>query len=199
MRLYDVSEGRILLDGKDLREHDLDHLRRNIGYVPQDGFLFSDDISNNVRFGRAEATQEEIEQFTKYAAVYDDIKGLSNGFETLVGERGVTLSGGQKQRVSIARALVKKPEIIILDDALSAVDTNTEQTILGYLNGALSDKTAIIITHRIYGLLEFDQIIVLEDGAIGEQGTHDELLQNGGYYAEMYERQMAGEELDESK
>ncbi|MCB0635349.1 MAG: ABC transporter ATP-binding protein, partial [Lewinella sp.] len=176
LRMYDVSEGRILLDEKDLREHNLAHLRQRIGYVPQDVFLFSDTVAQNIAFGKRDADQAEIEQFAKYASVYEDIAGLTHGFETMVGERGVTLSGGQKQRVSIARALIKRPDLIILDDCLSAVDTNTEKNILGYFNESLSDKTAIIITHRIYSLLSFDKIIVLDEGRIVEEGTHQELI-----------------------
>jgi ATP-binding cassette subfamily B multidrug efflux pump len=194
-RMYDVSEGRILIDGKDLREMDLNNLRQRLGYVPQDVFLFSDTIANNVAFGKRDASREEIETYTKYAAVHEDIVGLSEGFETLVGERGVTLSGGQKQRVSIARAFIKQPDVVILDDCLSAVDTNTEKQILGYLGNVLSDKTAIIITHRIYSLLSFDKIIVLENGRIVEEGTHDELILSGGYYSELYEKQRAEDEV----
>jgi len=195
VRMYNIDKGEIIIDGKNIEEHDLANLRQKIGYVPQDVFLFSDDIAANIAFGNREAPQEKIEQFAKYAAVYDDIKGLSGGFETMVGERGVTLSGGQKQRISIARALIKEPDIVILDDCLSAVDTNTEQQILGYLNNALSDKTTIIITHRIYALLNFDKIIVLDDGAIIEEGTHEELLEAKGYYYEMFEQQR----IEESK
>ncbi|MEM7573732.1 MAG: ABC transporter ATP-binding protein [Bacteroidota bacterium] len=197
VRMYDPTEGRILIDGKDLREHDLANLRSKMGYVPQDVFLFSDTISKNIAFGLAEVPpQDKIEEFARYAAIHDEIKGLNNGYDTLVGERGVTLSGGQKQRVSIARALIKMPDLILLDDCLSAVDTTTEQQILSYLNEALADKTAIIITHRIYGHLKFDKIIVLDDGGIAEMGTHEELVKQGGYYAEIFERQLAEEDAE---
>ena len=197
LRMYDVTEGGVKIDGHDIKDLNINTLRQRIGYVPQDVFLFSDNVSGNIAFGKAGAAQEEINNFARHAAVYDDIMGLSDGFNTLVGERGVTLSGGQKQRISIARALIKQPDIVMLDDCLSAVDTTTEQTILGYLNNALADKTAIIITHRIYGLLQFDKIIVLEQGEITEQGTHEELLANKGYYYEMFEQQKLLEETVE--
>jgi ATP-binding cassette subfamily B multidrug efflux pump len=192
LRMYDVTEGRILLDGKDLREHDLYHLRRSIGYVPQDVFLFSDTVQGNIAFGKAGLAREEAEFFAKSAAVHGDITGLPKGYDTLVGERGVTLSGGQKQRISIARAFAKQPRIVLLDDCLSAVDTHTESQILGYLEQALADRTAIIITHRIHAMLQFDKIIVLENHRIADSGTHEELLARGGYYAEMFEKQSAG-------
>ena len=196
VRMYDVTEGRILIDGKDIREHDLANLRQRIGYVPQDVFLFSDTILGNIAFGKDGVGREAAEQFAKSAAIHDEIMGLPEGYETMVGERGVTLSGGQKQRVSIARAFAKQPDVVLLDDCLSAVDTNTESRILGYLSGALADKTAIIITHRIYQMLQFDKIIVLDEHRVAEEGTHEELLARGGYYAEMYERQLMGEDVE---
>jgi ATP-binding cassette, subfamily B, multidrug efflux pump len=196
VRMYDVDEGRILIDGKDIREHDLSILRQRMGYVPQDVFLFSDTVMGNISFGKDGISSEDAEHFAKSASIHEEIIGLPEGYETMVGERGVTLSGGQKQRVSIARAFAKAPDVVLLDDCLSAVDTNTESRILGYLSGALSDKTAIIITHRIYQMLQFDKIIVLDEHRVSEEGTHEELLARGGYYAEMYERQLVGEDVE---
>ena len=192
--MYDVESGQILLDGENIEALNLHQLREKIGYVPQDAFLFSDSIERNIAFGKADASLKDIKAITKNAAIYDDIERLPEQFETTVGERGVTLSGGQKQRISLARALIKEPEIIILDDCLSAVDTTTEQTILSYLSGALSDKTAIIITHRIYRHLTFDKVIVLDEGRIVEQGTPADLMAARGYYFEILTKQ-----LDEEK
>lgn len=193
VRMYDTTEGTINIDGRPIDHFDLPTLRQRIGYVPQDVFLFSDTIANNIAFGKRDAQETEIKQFAQYASVYEDIMGLSDGFQTMVGERGVNLSGGQKQRVSIARALIKQPDLVILDDCLSAVDTKTEKQILGYFNDALAEKTAIIITHRIYSLLEFDKIIVMDNGEVVAEGKHEELIEQGGYYADLYEKQKADE------
>lgn len=197
LRMYDVSHGSIRLDGEDIRRYNLRKLREEISYVPQDVFLFSDTVENNIGFGLQQATHEAAEKAARQASVHQEILGFSDGYNTMIGERGVTLSGGQKQRISIARALIKNPSLVIFDDCLSAVDAKTEKEIIGNLNEYLQDKTAIIITHRIFTLFAFDKIVVLEDGEIVEEGTHQELLAlPGGYYAELYARQ---QETDREK
>ena len=189
LRMYDVTEGEIKLDGKNIQELDLSRLREQISYVPQDIFLFSETVSNNIGFGLDAAIFDNVKLAAKQASVEREIEGFSNQYDTMVGERGVTLSGGQKQRISIARALIKDPNLVIFDDCLSAVDARTEQEIINSLNQYLKAKTAIIITHRIFSLFNFDKIIVLEDGAIIEQGTHLELLGLNGHYAKLFARQ----------
>ncbi len=189
LRMYDVNAGAITIDGKNIVEHNLSLLRERIGYVPQDVFLFSETVENNLKFGSSDQKLATVKEYAGYAAINKEILDLKDGYETMVGERGVTLSGGQKQRISIARAFIKKPDIILLDDCLSAIDTNTEKTILQYLSGALAEKTTIIITHRIYSFLQFDKIIVMDEGRIAEAGTHESLINKKGYYADMYEKQ----------
>lgn len=190
LRLYDPTAGQLLFDGVDATGLDLADLRRQVSYVPQDGFLFSDTIARNISFGTTGASQAEIEAAATAAAVHRDIAGFPKGYETLVGERGVTLSGGQKQRVSIARALVRNTPVLILDDSLSAVDTRTEREILGHIEAYLQDRTSIVITHKVLSLGGFDRIVVLEEGRIAETGTHADLLARGGIYADMYKSQL---------
>ncbi len=189
-RMFDVTQGQILIDGKDVREHNISVLRKSISYVPQDVFLFSDTVATNIAFGVDDAEQTQIEYYAEKASVAEDIDRLPDKYNTMVGERGVTLSGGQKQRISIARAFIKRPDMVILDDALSAVDTTTEQNILTYFQQALDDKTAIVITHRANNLLNYDKILILENGRISEEGTHEELLLKKGFYSSVYQQQM---------
>ncbi|MDB5197321.1 MAG: transporter [Flaviaesturariibacter sp.] len=191
MRMYDVTSGAIYLDGTAIQTIDLKSLRNAVSYVPQDGFLFSDTIEQNISFGLNKTKEGAIRQAAKAAAVDTEITSFPKGYETLVGERGVTLSGGQKQRVSIARALVKETPILILDDSLSAVDTKTEREILGHIDSYMKGRTAISITHKVLSLSNFDRIVVLEGGRIAETGTHQELLGKRGLYYEMYDSQLA--------
>ena len=186
LNMYQLNSGTILYDGVDLEKINNDDLRNQISYVPQDVFLFSDSIKNNISFGVEKADMETIKKAAVQASIHHEIEKFEKGYETLIGERGVTLSGGQKQRISIARALIKQPKMVIFDDCLSAVDAKTENEVIGNLYTYLQDKTAIIITHRIFSLFDFDKIIVLDDGAIVEQGKHSELLKKEGYYAKMY-------------
>ena len=193
LRMYDVSAGKIELDKTGIQQYDIKTLREQISYVPQDVFLFSETVENNIGFGLAEAGRSAVEKAAWQASVDREIAGFSHQYETMIGERGVTLSGGQKQRISIARALIKNPSLVIFDDCLSAVDARTEKEIIGNLNEYLQNKTAIIITHRIFSLFSFDKIVVLENGAIVEQGTHHDLLAKKGYYAGLYARQQEQE------
>ena len=193
-RLYDVSSGSIKVDGVPITELNLYDLRASIGAVPQDAFLFSDTIKNNIKFGKEEASDEEIQQVAKMAVVDENIKGFAKEYETVLGERGITLSGGQKQRVSIARALLKDPEIYLFDDCLSAVDTETEEQILNNLKRVSSNKTTIIVSHRVSSAKNADKILVLEDGEILQEGTHEILIEQDGYYKELYMHQLSEKE-----
>ena len=193
LRMYDANNGLILYDKVPIDKIDIHWLRNQISYVPQDVFLFSETVQNNIAFGVDTASLEEVIQAAKIAGIHNEIEGFSNGYQTMIGERGVTLSGGQKQRISIARALLKNPALVIFDDCLSAVDAKTEKEILNNLNIWWKDKTAVIITHRIFSLLQFDKVIVFDDGKIIEQGTHADLLKQNGFYAEMYARQQQQE------
>jgi ATP-binding cassette subfamily B protein len=195
-RVYDVTDGEVLIDGVDVREIPLESLRRTIGYVPQETFLFSLPLEENVAFGMRQADEERLKHAVETAQLSKDLIDFPQGLHTTIGERGVTLSGGQKQRASIARAVAKDPLILVLDDALSSVDTNTEAAILEGLREVMAGRTSIVIAHRISTVKNLDQIIVMEQGRIVERGTHRELLALGGLYAAMYRRQLLSEELD---
>ena len=193
-RLYDTKIGAISLDNQPIKTTNLNDIRKQIGFVPQDPFLFSESIGNNIKFGKEEATEEEIIQAAKDAVVHDNIIDFPNGYQTILGERGVTLSGGQKQRVSIARAIIKDPKILIFDDCLSAVDTETEERILANLKQVSKNKTTFIISHRVSSAKNADKIIILDAGKIIEQGTHNQLITKDGYYKDLYEQQLLEKE-----
>ena len=194
-RLYDVSSGEIKIDQTPIAQVNLFNLRDSIGIVPQDAFLFSDSIKNNIMFGDENATEEQVINAAKMAVVHDNIIGFKLQYETVLGERGITLSGGQKQRVSIARAIIKDPQILLLDDCLSAVDTETEEAILNNLLEFCKNKTTIIVTHRVSSARNADRIIILDDGSIIQQGTHNQLINSEGYYKELYLKQLSEKEL----
>jgi len=195
-RMYDINEGTITIDGKKIDEINLYDLRNSIGIVPQDAFLFSDTIKNNIKFGKENATEEEVVTAAKQAVVHDNIINFNNQYETILGERGITLSGGQKQRVSIARAIIKDPKILLFDDCLSAVDTETEEQILNNLLQISKNKTTIIVSHRVSSAKNADKIIILENGKIIQEGSHNQLVNQEGYYSELYLKQLSEKELN---
>lgn len=194
-RLYDIDKGEILIDGKNIKNINLFSLRKSIGFVPQDAFLFSDSIKNNIMFGKENATEDDVIEAAKNAKVHKNIIDFKNGYDTILGERGITLSGGQKQRVSIARAIIKSPEILLFDDCLSAVDTDTEEKILKNLARVSKDKTTLIVSHRISSAKTADKIIVLDEGNIIQTGTHKTLKEIDGYYKDLYIKQRAEKEI----
>jgi ATP-binding cassette subfamily B multidrug efflux pump len=196
-RIYDAAQGTVLIDGRSVREYPLELLRRNIGFVPQETFLFSETVRENIAFGVENATDEQIRWTANAASIAEDIEGFPEQYRTLVGERGITLSGGQKQRTAIARAVIRDPRILILDDALSSVDTQTEDRILNRLREIMRDKTTIFISHRVSTVRNADRIAVLHGGRIVEAGTHEELLALNGYYSDLYNKQLLEEELAE--
>ncbi len=194
-RLYDVTNGEILIDGKNIKNVNLYDLRNSISIVPQDAFLFSDSIKNNIKFGKENATDVEVKNAAKQAVVHDNIVQFNKEYETILGERGITISGGQKQRISIARALIKDAPILLLDDCLSAVDTETEEIILNNLLSYCKDKTTIIVSHRVSSAKNADKIIIIDGGKIIQQGSHNQLINEKGYYSELYSKQLSEKEL----
>lgn len=194
-RLYNAPPRTLFLDGVPIEEIPLERLRRSIGFIPQDTFLFGETVRENIAFGVDNPTDEEVARAARISSIDIDIEEFPNGFETIVGERGITLSGGQKQRTAISRAVIRNPRILILDDALSSVDTYTEERILEELRRVMRDRTSILISHRVSTVKDADEIIVLDDGAIVERGSHEALIRRGGYYAELHRRQLLEEEL----
>lgn len=195
-RMLDPTTGKVLLDGVDLRDMDPRHLRQHFGFVPQETFLFSTTLEENIALGAPNATRAEVEEAARKSGLAEEIEAFPGGYETVIGERGITLSGGQKQRTAIARAIVREPAVLILDDALSSVDTVTEEKILHHLAEVMRGRTALFVSHRVSTVKDADVIFVLEHGSIVEEGTHDQLIQRGGYYAELYQRQALEEELE---
>jgi ATP-binding cassette subfamily B protein len=196
-RIYDAPAGSVLIDGKPIREYPLEFLRRTIGFVPQETFLFSETIRENIAFGKEDATDEDVRRAALAASIAADIESFPEHYQTMVGERGITLSGGQKQRSAIARAIIRNPRILVLDDALSSVDTQTEDKILNHLREIMKGRTTIFISHRVSTVRNADQIAVLHGGRIVELGTHDELIAQNGYYTDLYNKQLLEEELAE--
>lgn len=194
-RLYDIKDGVITIDDHNIKDVNLHDVRNSIAFVPQDAFLFSDSILNNIKFGKEDATKEEVMEAAKKAVVHNNIMGFNNQYETVIGERGITLSGGQKQRVSIARAIIKDSKILLLDDCLSAVDTETEEAILNNLLEFCKDKTTILVSHRVSSAKNADKIIILDDGKIIQQGSHNQLVNQEGYYKELYLKQLSEKEI----
>jgi ATP-binding cassette, subfamily B, multidrug efflux pump len=196
LRMYDVSDGQILFDGVDIKNLNISNFREQMAYVPQDVFLFSETIKNNIQFGINGISEEQIYESAKKAEIYNNIMDFEEGFDTKIGERGITLSGGQKQRISIARAIIRNPKVLVLDDCLSAVDTNTENAILNNLKGIMNEKTTFLISHRVSNARLADKIIVLDEGKIVEQGTHEQLLETDGMYSDLYEKQSYTEAIE---
>ena len=196
-RIYDAAPGSVWIDGKPVREYPIEPLRRQIGFVPQETFLFSETVRENIAFGKEDATDEAVRSAAEAANIATDIEEFPEKYQTMVGERGITLSGGQKQRSAIARAIIRNPRILILDDALSSVDTHTEDKILNHLREIMQDRTTIFISHRVSTVRNADRIAVLHAGRIVELGTHEELIARNGYYSDLYNKQLLEEELAE--